>query len=382
MNFNRLVICLVIVLLTFTAGVRAEAWKFGVMGDTQWTCPNDPAGKNPDSVPKSIIEQVNKRFIEAGVKFVIQVGDLSNSGTDSAEKTRAQVAQPLYDANIGFFPMRGNHEVSSRTPNGYGVAIFKSDYPQTRGISRTFGVTDFSSPAAVSEDLNGLSYSFDYGEPCNNARFVILDDWATPDRVVKSEFKYGYSFGRQQPWLGSRLDVNSRGTVHAFVFSHQPLIQESHQDSPFFGDANANTESQNVFFTSLQSNGVKYYISGHDHIHHRAIITSPDGNSSVEQLICASCSSKFYTPKDPNDPKWYGRKARQKSLSPADVKRVGFYIFTIDGPRVTADYYADDHGSWQSDAKYPNGSSAADNQVTPVFNFVKKETWGYELKGN
>jgi hypothetical protein len=60
---------------------------------------------------------------------------------------------------------------------------------------------------------------------------------------------------------------------------------------------------------------------------------------------------------------------------------VGYYIYTIDGPRVTVDYYSDDHGNWQSDANYPTGPSGAGSHITPTFNFVKKETWGYSLNG-
>jgi len=42
------------------------------MADTQWTAPTDPAAKNPNGVAVSIIEQINQRFIETGVKFVGQ----------------------------------------------------------------------------------------------------------------------------------------------------------------------------------------------------------------------------------------------------------------------------------------------------------------------
>ena len=87
----------------------STAWKFGVMSDTQWTTA-DPAGQNPTTVAVSIIDQLNPQFIAAGVKFVIQVGDLADTGNDADETVRAQAAQPLYDAGIGFFPMRGNHE--------------------------------------------------------------------------------------------------------------------------------------------------------------------------------------------------------------------------------------------------------------------------------
>ncbi len=230
----------------------------------------------------------------------------------------------------------------------------------------------------MSPDLKGMSYSFDYGTPGNNARFVLLDTWVTPSKDVSAAgYDYGYSIADQQSWISSRLNESTRGTTQAFVFSHQPLIAESHQDSPFVGYTNANPAMQNAFFASLQNNDVKYYICGHDHISQRSIIASPDGQSSVQEIISASDSSKFYTPKTITDPNWFGQKTRETSVS-QDMGRVGFYIYTVDGPRVTVDYYADDQGGWQSDASYPSGPSGAGSHVTPAFHFVKRATLGLQ----
>ena len=355
------------------------------MSDTQWTAPTDPAKQNPKGVAVSIINQINQQFIKSGVKFVVQVGDLTEKGNDADIHVRALAAHDLYLAGIGFFPMRGNHEVSAKPAgvNKYGITAVQENFPQTRGKgSDVSGAGNFNSPTAVSADLDGMSYSFDYGEAGNNARFVIIDNWATPSKnlVHENGYTYGYSIDDQQSWISSRLSKNTRGTEHAFVFSHQNLIGENHQDSLFTGYTDANPAWQNAFFASLQNNEVQYYISGHDHVHQRSIITSPDGASRVEQLICAPNSSKFYTPKPSTDAKWYGQKARVTSLS-QELYTVGYYIFTIDGPRVTVDYYADDHGKWQSDDSYPNGKGLPDTGITPTFNFVKKETWGYSLKG-
>jgi hypothetical protein len=357
-----------------------KPWSFGVMDDTQWTT-TDPAGTNPNDVSASIIRQINPQFIQAGVKFVIQVGDLTDTGGDASIATRAVEAQPLLDAGIGFFPMRGNHETYG-TSNNFGIPAFQSAFPQTRGLSNTFGAKHFSSPTSVSSDLNGMSYSFDYGKPGNNARFVIVDPWVTPSKNVDpgDGYNYGYSIADQQAWISGRLDANTRGTTQAFVFSHQPLMAESHQDSPFTGYTNANPTMQNDFFASLQNNGVKYYIAGHDHMQQRSIITSPDGKSSVQEIIGASDSSKFYTPKALTDPNWFGQKVRETSVS-QDLYTVGYYIYTVDGPRVTVDYYADDQGNWLSDASYPTGPANAGTHVTPTFHFVKKATWGYSLNG-
>jgi hypothetical protein len=356
----------------------SSAWKFGMMSDTQWTTA-DPAGQNPTTVAVSIIDQLNPLFIQAGVKFVIQVGDLADTGNDADETVRAQAAQQLYDAGIGFFPMRGNHETYG-TGNSFSIPILKTLYPQTRGLSQTFGATNFSSPTSVSTELDGMSYSFDY----NNARFVIVDPWVTPSvDISQAGYDFGYSITQQQPWISSRLDKSTRGTDHAFVLSHQPLMAESHQDTMFQGYTNANPDMQNAFYASLQSNNVKYFLAGHDHMNQHSIVASPDGLSSVHELIGSSDSSKFYTPKATNNASWYGQKVRETAVA-QELYTVGYYIFTVDGPNMTVDFYSDTHGNWQSDASYPMGAgnAAYPINVTPIFTFAKKQTWGYSSTGS
>jgi hypothetical protein len=353
----------------------STAWKFGMMSDTQWTTA-DPAGQNPTTVSVSIIDQLNPQFIQAGVKFVIQVGDLADTGNDADETVRAQAAQPLYDAGIGFFPMRGNHETYG-TGNSFAIPVFQTSYPQTRGLSNTFGATNFSSPTSLSTELDGMTYSFDY----NNARFVILDTWCTPSVDISAAgYTYGYSVAQQQPWISSRLDKTTRGTDHAFVMSHQPLMAESHQDTMFQGYTNANPDMQNAFYASLQSNNVKYFLAGHDHMNQNSIIASPDGLSSVHELIGASDSSKFYTPSAVSGANWFGQKVRETPVA-QELYTVGYYIFTVDGPNVTVDFYSDTHGNWKSDASYPLGTGRPDTNITPVLSFAKKQTFGYSQNG-
>jgi hypothetical protein len=355
----------------------STAWKFGMMSDTQWTTA-DPAGQNPTTVSVSIINQLNPQFINAGVKFVIQVGDLADTGNDADEIVRAQAAQPLYDAGIGFFPMRGNHETYG-TANSFAIPVFQTSYPQTRGLSNTFGASNFSSPTSLSTELDGMTYSFDY----NNARFVILDTWATPSIDISAAgYTYGYSVAQQQPWINSRLDKTTRGTDHAFVMSHQPLMAESHQDTMFQGYTNANPDMQNAFYASLQSNNVKYFLAGHDHMNQHSIMASPDGLSNVHELIGSSDSSKFYTPSAVTGANWFGQKVRETPVA-QELYTVGYYIFTVDGANVTVDFYSDTHGNWKSDASYPMGAGNASYpiNVTPNFTFAKKQTWGYSQNG-
>jgi hypothetical protein len=386
-----------------------NAWKFGVMGDTQWTLhpsdsstepsSDDPSGLNPNSVAVSIINQVDAQFVNLGVKFVIQVGDLTDCGTDAGIVTRALAAQTnLYPNNIGFFPIRGNHETygGEYGPlNQYGIPAILANFPQTRGQGTTWGAFNFDSPIHIGADLDGISYSFDFGRSGSSARFLMLDTWATPNSNPQSAsattgtvnadgYSYGYTVQQQQPWINRQLDRMARGTEHAFVFTHQPLMAESHQDTMFNGYTYANPAWQNAYYASVMHNGVRYCIAGHDHMHQRSIIASPDGKSKLQELICASCSSKFYTPTALTDGGWVdpasnvNQKYRETSDS-QELYTVGFYIFTVDGPLVTVDFYSDDNGQWGSNADYPGGTLPA--LITPTFNFVRKETWGYSLNG-
>ena len=149
----------------------------------------------------------------------------------------------------------------------------------------------------------------------------------------------------------------------------------NHVDSPF-GFLDSNLEDQNKFYSELNKNGISYYIAGHDHIHQRNIVKSPDGKNEVEQLICISVCPKFYRPRPDDFEGWHGQKYRSTTIS-QEVDNIGFYIFTIDGPNVTVDYYSDRKGGFVGGNKWPDGSGSL---ITPEFDFVKKESWGYSLK--
>ncbi len=380
-----------------------HTWAFGVMGDTQW--PTDD-GKNPNTVAVGIIDQVNREFINRRVKFVIQVGDLTDNGTVLAMDTRATYAQALYNARIGFFPMRGNHEGedSGYVADSAAAREFQRIYPQTqkghhnatprdafitttdniqlppkRGSVFTTG-TNFSTPGNVQGigDLTGLSYSFDY----RNARFVILDQFTPADAAADG---LG-AIAPQQEWITSALTGRDAGT-HAFVFSHKGIITENHVDTLLSNNVNldpTSNPSQNpaatdVFIDSLFGNSVRYFIGGHDHMHNRALVSDTKGTVRITDLIVASCSYKFYTPATPSHDEKYDVPsfgvARETPLG-QDLYRIGYYIFTVKGPAVTVDYYASDlMGTPAAPGKNVTISA------TPTLTFTKRDSFGYSLNG-
>ena len=370
-------IVLVLAALSVHPAVAAP-WSFGVISDTQW--PNSPDNKNPNSVAVNVINHVNQEFINHGVKFVVAVGDVTDNGSVLALDTRATFAQALYNAGIGFYPLRGNHE-SSKTA----AVEFQRIFPQTRtGVNNqtpadalvttafygapplntngTYTVgSNFVSFPAANNGYDGLFYSFDY----QNARFVLMDQFTPTDGASHSVLDPA-----QVGWVGSQLRNRPAGT-HAFVFGHKHLISENHVDTLFGSNPSVNPDLQNTFMASLFSTGVRYYMGGHDHMHNRAIVTSPSGTSTVQNIITASDSYKFYIPQVPSNDSKYDSPARELEIS-QELFNVGYYIVTVDGPRVTVDYYASPNGC--------NGDCDETLDVIP-YSFSSHETFGYSLNG-
>lgn len=432
--------------LTFAQGYRyktADAWSFGVMADTQWTlgypgAEVDPEGTNPFTISDSIGKQIREEFIRHNVRFAFQLGDLSNWAGDEAHAYQGEAAQMLYDAGIGFFPIRGNHEeygfyfgqdpyFNCNTP------AFLEAFPQTRGLENTFGATNFSSPTelipfdysylylpssrvyAPNDDLDGLSYSFDYGVSGSNARFVLLDtnalryEWVDFDadgEVDGNEIvTINYIAGQQQNWISERLDNEARGTTHAFVLAHRGVMGANHSDGIFGSSWTSKSWAQRPFYESLYTNDVRHYLSGHDHLYQRSIVKGYDYDTTpyqVTQIISAAASTKFYMPRwSSTESNNVNKRARETVLS-QEFDNVGYYIYTVDGPRVTVDYYSDVFGAIGSDYCYPYGVEGAGDcgdapdvdeegnlagpeepgtLITPKFNFVRKESYGYSLNG-
>jgi hypothetical protein len=423
------------------AAPASSTWKFGVLSDTQWVSADD--GKSPESTPASMIQQIDKAFIAQGVKVVIAVGDTVDNSTPASQATRALYSQDLYNAGIGFYPLRGNHDAELTYSGGYfatlypqivngginnltpqwdspyyivntlfGSADASSTYKDTPTVlnsafatvppanppavfgTNTFVVGgNFSYPAQNCPLTNvasgypsaapgsglagypgitsggGLSYSFDY----NNVRFVLLDQFVDSDLGGNTS-----STAAQQPWITQQLSDSAR-PAHAFLFSHKNLLGGNHKDNLFGGNVNssdpgdgaagttagdAKRAAEDTFITAAANYNVHYLITGHDHHHVDSIVKSPlTPGKTIHQIISQSDSSKFYTPGSPYS-------ANEISVS-EDLYQVGYYIYTVDGPRVTVDYY--------SVPANTTGTFA----TTPVLtgNWQKALTFGYSLNG-
>ena len=379
---------------------QPQQWSFGVLSDTQWTVADD--GMNPNTSAANIIKQVNQQFINHGVKLVVAVGDMTDTGSQTNDYVRALYAQDLYNAGIGFYPTRGNHEAAEGTYTGSG-ADFRYAYPQivpgpypgwnnttpwdittslvspigdlannppASPLGTAFAVgVDFTSPTGANLINDSVSYAFNF----NNVTFMLLDQFHSPDY-------YSSHIPEQMDWINATLSSRPANT-HAFAFTHKNILGGNHKDNMFGGPVSTNdpgdcfgvdynslaatnqvamvakTNAENTFLAAMYTNDVRYVVSGHDHHHYHSLVISPDRQSLVHQLICASDSSKFYKPVAPVS-------ANDLPVE-QELYRIGYYIFTVEGPRVTIDYYA----------------HTTTNDYKGPFNFVKRSTTGYSLNG-
>jgi hypothetical protein len=365
------------------------AYSFAVMADSQWL--GDDDGDNPETVAVGIINQLNAEFIRRRVKFVLQVGDLTVTGTQRGLNIRAAYVQALYNAGIGYFPLRGNHE-----PTAAAAQAFTHVFPQTQSglhnatpadsiletddddrtdpVARTGTPFQLGSNFTSPEGLQGLSYAFDF----NNTRFVLLDQYTPADGGPNP-------FSAQQDWLSQTLAGRPAGS-HAIVFSHQGIICPYQPDS-LFGTAPQSTfESmfaiQDAFIESLHDNGVRYHVFGHDHFHERSRSTTSNGSGkSVTEVFCSPSANWLYTPK--STAQWYDPTsfpAFQRSVHSQDLNHIGYYIYTVDGPNVTVDYYgAEVPSTFSASGNWGSGSYTVDQ--TPTLAFTRRETFGYGQAG-
>jgi len=323
MQFTRRVfsqLCAAILVLPLTSALFADEWSFGVIPDTQWAVKMDAPFYG---TAIHIIDAINAEFIRQKVDFVIQVGDLVETSSAIAFQTRAAHNKFLDEAGIKFYPVRGNHDAMNYDPGNSddkamkrdATAQFKAVFPDLPGADGSFP----DLPGA-----KGMTYSFTH----KGGKFILLDTFPLVDDGSKSG--KAYTVGDYIPWIESELKKDDHR--FSFVFAHKNIQGQNHEDNIFGNKADSNPEMQNAFISCLQKHGVRYYMSGHDHMYHHSLVKSPDGKSEIGQIICGSAAHKFYLP-DMSFPK------RETPIK-QELNRIGFIIVRVEGERTRFEYYS------------------------------------------
>ncbi|UCE60083.1 MAG: metallophosphoesterase [Phycisphaerales bacterium] len=240
-------------LVTLAAGVPAVAQtvSFVVTGDSR--------GADNGVNTTILSEIVHAVLAENDVDFLLFSGDLVNGSSDpdvlkSQLTTWRDVVQPLYDAGIGVYPCRGNHDAANKVAWD---AVFSGGY-----------ALPANGPAAEAN----VTFSFCRSHVC----VIALDQYVRSHRV-------------NQTWLDARLALNI--SPHLFILGHEPAFKVSHWDT-----LDDYPLERDTFWNSIAVAGVRAYFCGHDHFYDHCRLDDGDGdpNNDLHQYIAGTAGAHLY----------------------------------------------------------------------------------------
>ena len=309
---------LILVVLVGLAGVvnasQTERWNFII------TC--DSRGSILTGVNDPILAEMVREILRWNADFVLFAGDLVFGAGVPPDRFETQlwnwvsVMRPLYNAGIGVYVCRGNHEQGdtwftdpNEPPNpldNYALRwlnVFGSDkHPELRLPDNGPAKEKYMSYAVVHK----------------NALVVALDEYAgTWHHAVHSV---------NQQWLDSQLQANAK--PHVFAFGHEEAFRTRHTDC-----LDAHPDLRDAFWRSLKAAGARVYTCGHDHYYDNARVDDGDDdpNNDVHQLIVATAGAPLYS----WSPPYSGCNGDFQVSQLYHDERWGYVLVEIDGLNVT-----------------------------------------------
>ena len=314
---SKRTICLFTFLLAIPGLARAESFCFVVAGDIQ-------SGQ-------VYVDEIVQATIDEGADFMLICGDLTDSGAVFELQRWLDKMQPLYDACIGVYPIRGNHD------------SYDNDIPKSDWDSVFSGVYALPNNGPSGEE--NVTYSFTH----KNAFVVGLDQYVKPYR-------------NNIDWLEEQFALNDQ--PHVFVFGHTSAFIIYHPDTiALFA------EQRDILVNNILAENGRVYFCGHDHFYDHIRLDNGDGdpNNDLHQFILNS-DSKTY-----EDGQYYGDTGIWKPVRLGHQKCAGYMLVDVNDLDVTLTWkYRTNEFPWQ-DGFYEAGDSfryTATNTDGPKVNIL------------
>jgi hypothetical protein len=199
---------------------------------------------------------------------------------------------PLYDAGIAVFAVRGNHELACDTECWH--EVFHGRYAM---------------PENGPENEEGLTYSVAH----KNALILGFDNYIG-DRKINVD------------WVKRELDANP--LPHVFAFSHEAAFAAHHIDC-----LDDDLEERDLFWQSLREAGARVYFGSHDHFFDHARVDDGDGNedNDIHQFIVGSAGGPLYD----FEPPYPGENSGMEVMQIDHAREFGFVLVEVDRLDVT-----------------------------------------------
>jgi hypothetical protein len=253
------------------SGNNPKIWKFAVISDTQ--------GNNIDAVNKSCINDAVVQAIAADLvrekpDLALVAGDLINgwfrngrTGYDTQYANWEKAMNPVYQAGIRVYPIRGNHDSGPERLALPPLPAHLEPPPDTVArMQETFRkhFAEHCIPQNGPAGERGLTCSFVH----KNAFFIGLDQFTGSQHKIDQE------------WFERQLEGNR--SPHLFVYGHEPAFGVNHKDNLGFFP-----KERDAFWNAIGRAGGKIYFCGHDHFYDRTLIPD-DAGRPIRQMIAGT----------------------------------------------------------------------------------------------
>lgn len=281
---------IVAVLLAIGCGWQAgaEPWRFVVVGDSRGS---------DNGVNTAMLGEIVEQVLDQHADLLLFTGDLVSGQTNqttlqSELLTWRDTVQPLYDAGVGVYPVRGNHDVGDPAGTTAWNNVFSGPYALPQ-----------NGPAG---EVN-LTYAFEHA----NAVFVGVDEYVHSHRV-------------NQGWLDARLADNEQ--THVFVFGHEAAFSVGHSC------LDNHPTQRNDFVESVIDARGRVYFCAHDHFCDHAQ-ADDDGNphNDLHQLLAGTAGAPLY----PWDGQYDGNNGPYTVTNVYHARAYGYLLVEVDGLDVT-----------------------------------------------
>jgi hypothetical protein len=310
-----LLIILPAMCLAQSSGLLTEKpWKFIVTCDSRGSV---------NGIQPIVLGELANEILSRGVDFVLFPGDLvagyrsiGPAGFEAELWAWVEMMDPVYNAGIGVYVSRGNHEIMDVW--GYYIRpdIDPEDNHATRWLN-VFGNELY--PEQMLPDNGPPSEKYmTYAVTHKNAFIVSLDQYAginhdTPHTV-------------NQEWLDAQLSANTK--PHIFIAGHEPAFRAMHADC-----LDNRPAERDAFWASIRNSGGRTYFTGHDHFYDHASIDDGDGNpdNDIHQYIIGTGGASPYT----WSPPYSGENSYYTVEQISHAANYGYVLAEIDGLNVT-----------------------------------------------
>ena len=238
------------------------------------------------------------------------------AGFEAQLRAWVEIMDPVYNAGIGVYVSRGNHEIM----DVWGYQLRPDIDPQDNHATRWLNVfgNDLHPEQKLPDNGPASEKYMTYAVTHKNALIVSLDQYAG--------INHDDIHMVNQEWLDAQLAVNT--IPHIFIAGHEAAFRALHTDC-----LDNQPVERDAFWASIRNAGGRTYFTGHDHFYDHAQVDDGDGNpdNDIHQYIIGTGGARPYR----WSPPYSGNNSYYTVEQLDHAENYGYVLGEVDGLNVT-----------------------------------------------